>query len=57
MFVIDAPPPALLEQRLRALPSYSALDVAATLAELAGREVVARELPRSEWVSTLRNGI
>jgi uncharacterized protein YbjT (DUF2867 family) len=35
---------------------YSALDVAATLSELAGREVVARELARSEWVPTLRRG-
>jgi hypothetical protein len=35
---------------------YSALDVAATLTELAGREVVARELARSEWVPTLQRG-
>jgi NAD(P)H dehydrogenase (quinone) len=35
---------------------YTALDVAATLSELAGRDVVARELPRSEWVAALQRG-
>ena len=35
---------------------YTALDIAATLSQLAGREVVARELPRSDWVSTLQRG-
>ena len=35
---------------------YTALDVAATLSDLGGREVVARELPRSEWVATLQRG-
>lgn len=35
---------------------YTALDVAATLSELSGRKVVARELPRTEWVSTLEHG-
>jgi len=35
---------------------YSALDVATTLSGLAGRAIVPRELPRSEWVSTLRRG-
>lgn len=32
---------------------YSAIDVAATLSRLFGREVVARELPRSDWVPVL----
>ena len=35
---------------------YTALDVAATLSELAGRDVVARELPRSEWLAALQRG-
>ncbi|WP_207003014.1 NmrA family NAD(P)-binding protein [Trinickia mobilis] len=36
----------------------SALDVARTLGEVSGSEVVARELPRSEWTSTLlRSGL
>ena len=35
---------------------YTALDIAATLSELAGREVVARELPRPEWVAALERG-
>jgi NAD(P)H dehydrogenase (quinone) len=35
---------------------YTALDVAATLSELADRDVVARELPRPEWVSALQRG-
>lgn len=35
---------------------YTALDVAAALSELTGRDVVARELPRSDWVATLRRG-
>jgi NAD(P)H dehydrogenase (quinone) len=35
---------------------YTALDVAATLSELSGRDVVARELPRSEWVAALQRG-
>jgi NAD(P)H dehydrogenase (quinone) len=35
---------------------YTALDVAATLCELAGRNVVARELPRSDWVAALHRG-
>ena len=35
---------------------YTALDVAAILSELAGREVVARELARSQWVATLLQG-
>jgi NAD(P)H dehydrogenase (quinone) len=32
---------------------YTALDVAATLTALVGRQVTARELPRSEWVPVL----
>jgi NAD(P)H dehydrogenase (quinone) len=32
----------------------SALDVARTIGELAGREVTAREVPRGEWDATLR---
>jgi NAD(P)H dehydrogenase (quinone) len=32
---------------------YTALDVAATLAELSGREITARELPRDEWLGAL----
>jgi NAD(P)H dehydrogenase (quinone) len=35
---------------------YTAGDVAAALSELAGRDVVARELPRSDWVATLQRG-
>jgi uncharacterized protein YbjT (DUF2867 family) len=35
---------------------YTAVDVAAALSELAGRDVVARELPRSDWVATLERG-
>jgi NAD(P)H dehydrogenase (quinone) len=35
---------------------YTALDVAATLSELAGRNVVARELPRPDWVAALQRG-
>lgn len=35
---------------------YTALDVAATLSELAGRSIVARELPRSDWVAALQRG-
>lgn len=35
---------------------YTALQVAATLSELAGREVVARELPPSQWIPTLQRG-
>jgi uncharacterized protein YbjT (DUF2867 family) len=31
----------------------SALDVARTLSDVSGREIAARELPRSEWTSTL----
>jgi NAD(P)H dehydrogenase (quinone) len=32
---------------------YSALEVAATLSEISGREIVARELPELEWIPTL----
>ena len=32
---------------------YSAIDAAATLSRLLGREVVARELPRSDWLPVL----
>jgi NAD(P)H dehydrogenase (quinone) len=32
---------------------YTALDVAATLAALAGRQVTAHELPRPDWVPVL----
>jgi NAD(P)H dehydrogenase (quinone) len=32
---------------------YTALDVAATLAELSGRDITARELPRDEWLGAL----
>jgi NAD(P)H dehydrogenase (quinone) len=35
---------------------YTAPDVAATLSGLSGRDVVARELPRSEWVAALQCG-
>jgi NAD(P)H dehydrogenase (quinone) len=35
---------------------YTALDVAATLAELVGRPVAARALPRSDWVPALHQG-
>ena len=35
---------------------YTALDVAATLSELSGRSIEARELPRSDWVAALRRG-
>jgi uncharacterized protein YbjT (DUF2867 family) len=35
---------------------YSALDVAATLSELTGREIAARALPRSDWVPALARG-
>lgn len=34
----------------------SALDVARTLSDVSGREIAARELPRSEWTSTLLRG-
>jgi uncharacterized protein YbjT (DUF2867 family) len=36
---------------------YTAQDVAATLAELSGREVVARELPRDRWQEALRGAL
>ena len=37
---------------------YSALDVAATLSEISGRQVVAQEIPEKEWIPTLtRAGI
>jgi uncharacterized protein YbjT (DUF2867 family) len=35
---------------------YTALDVAATLSELTGREITARALPHDEWVPTLTHG-
>jgi uncharacterized protein YbjT (DUF2867 family) len=35
---------------------YTALDVAATLSELTGREITARAFPRDEWVPTLTHG-
>ena len=35
---------------------YSATDVARTLGEIAGREIIARELPRQEWVPALVGG-
>jgi NAD(P)H dehydrogenase (quinone) len=35
---------------------YTVLDVAAALSDVAGREVVARELPRADWKSALRRG-
>lgn len=35
---------------------YSAADVARTLGEIAGREIVARELPRQDWVPALVGG-
>ena len=35
---------------------YTALDVAAALGELTGREVVARELPREQWSMALERG-
>jgi hypothetical protein len=35
---------------------YTALDVAATISDLAGRMVVARELDRPAWVPTLQSG-
>ena len=35
---------------------YTAIDVATALSELTGRDVVARALPRSEWVSALQRG-
>jgi uncharacterized protein YbjT (DUF2867 family) len=35
---------------------YTALDVAATLSELTGREITAQALPRNEWVPTLTRG-
>ena len=35
---------------------YTPMDVAAALSKVIGREVVARELPRSEWVPALVRG-
>lgn len=35
---------------------YSAADVARTLGEIAGREIVARELPRQDWLAALVGG-
>lgn len=35
---------------------YNALDVAATLGHAFGREIVARELPRSDWIAALVRG-
>ena len=35
---------------------YSATDVARTLGDIAGREIVARELPRQDWVRALVGG-
>jgi uncharacterized protein YbjT (DUF2867 family) len=35
---------------------YSALEVAATLSEISGREIVARELPEQDWIPTLTRG-
>jgi NAD(P)H dehydrogenase (quinone) len=35
---------------------YTALDVAAALTDLSGREVVARELPREQWSTALERG-
>jgi uncharacterized protein YbjT (DUF2867 family) len=35
---------------------YTALDVAATLSQLTGREITARALPRDDWVPTLTRG-
>jgi NAD(P)H dehydrogenase (quinone) len=35
---------------------YTALDVAAVLSQIAGHEVVARELPRADWATALRAG-
>ena len=35
---------------------YTALDVAAALSDLTDNEIVARELPRAEWVTALRQG-
>jgi uncharacterized protein YbjT (DUF2867 family) len=50
----DEAPPRIVH--LEGPQRYTALDVAATLSELAGRTIVARELPRSEWVAALRRG-
>jgi uncharacterized protein YbjT (DUF2867 family) len=37
---------------------YSALDVAATLSEISGRQIIAQELPQQDWIPTLtRAGI
>jgi uncharacterized protein YbjT (DUF2867 family) len=36
---------------------YTPLEVAATLSDLAGREIVARELPRVDWVGVLGNSL
>jgi NAD(P)H dehydrogenase (quinone) len=35
---------------------YSALDVAQTLSEISGRQIVARELPETDWIPTLTRG-
>jgi NAD(P)H dehydrogenase (quinone) len=35
---------------------YSALEVAANLSEISGREVVARELPEQDWIPALTRG-
>ena len=35
---------------------YSALDVAATLSEISGRQIVAKAVPESDWISVLTRG-
>jgi NAD(P)H dehydrogenase (quinone) len=35
---------------------YSALDVAQTMSEISGRQIVARELPETDWIPTLTRG-
>jgi NAD(P)H dehydrogenase (quinone) len=32
---------------------YSAIDVAASLSEISGRQIAAKEIPESEWISVL----
>jgi NAD(P)H dehydrogenase (quinone) len=53
-----APPPRTSPRvlYLEGPKRYSALDVAAALSDLTNNEIVARELPRAEWVTALRRG-
>jgi NAD(P)H dehydrogenase (quinone) len=56
--LLDEPPPGGSPRvvHVEGPRRYTALDVAAALSEISGREVVARELPREAWATALGRG-